>query len=42
MNLRHEEFLVFRSQSDGSVAVVYRREDGSYGLIETAQTQAAS
>lgn len=42
MNLRHEEFLVFRSQSDGSVAVVYRREDGSYGLIETAQAQAAS
>ncbi len=38
LNLQHEQFLVFRSQSDGSVAVVYRREDGSYGLIETAQT----
>ncbi len=37
LNLQHETFLVFRSQSDGSVAVVYRREDGSYGLIETAQ-----
>ncbi len=41
MNLRHEQFLVFRSQSDGSVAVVYRRDDGSYGLIETAQSQAS-
>lgn len=38
LNLQHEQFLVFRSQSDGSVAVVYRRDDGSYGLIETAQT----
>jgi putative sigma-54 modulation protein len=38
LNLQHESFLVFRSQSDGSVAVVYRRDDGSYGLIETAQT----
>jgi putative sigma-54 modulation protein len=36
LNLQHENFLVFRSQSDGSVAVVYRRDDGSYGLIETA------
>jgi putative sigma-54 modulation protein len=37
LNLQHETFLVFRSQADGSVAVVYRRDDGSYGLIETAQ-----
>ncbi len=36
LNLLHESFLVFRSQADGSVAVVYRRDDGSYGLIETA------
>lgn len=36
LNLLHETFLVFRSQQDGSVAVVYRRDDGSYGLIETA------
>jgi hypothetical protein len=26
---------VFRSDTDGKVAVVYKREDGSYGLIET-------
>lgn len=43
LNLQHEQFLVFRSQNDGSVAVVYRRDDGSYGLIETSQqSQAAS
>ena len=42
LNLQHEQFLVFRSHSDGSVAVVYRREDGSYGLIETSQSQPAA
>jgi putative sigma-54 modulation protein len=36
MNLLGEHFLVFRNDDDaGNVAVVYRREDGSYGLIET-------
>jgi len=35
LNLLHEEFLVFRHDTDGRVAVVYKREDGSYGLIET-------
>lgn len=35
MNLRHEEFLVFRRETDGKVAVVYRRDETSYGLIET-------
>jgi putative sigma-54 modulation protein len=34
LNLLHEPFLVFRHDSDGRVAVVYKREDGSYGLIE--------
>ncbi|NJM91790.1 MAG: HPF/RaiA family ribosome-associated protein [Rhodospirillaceae bacterium] len=42
LNLLHETFLVFRSQADGSVAVVYRRDDGSYGLIETAKPQQAA
>jgi putative sigma-54 modulation protein len=41
LNLQHESFLVFRAQGDGSVAVVYRRDDGSYGLIETAQPSQA-
>ncbi len=35
LNLQHEPFLVFRSDTDGQVAVVYKREDGAYGLIET-------
>jgi putative sigma-54 modulation protein len=35
LNLVNETFLVFRTDGDGRVAVVYRREDGHYGLIET-------
>jgi len=35
LNLVGEAFLVFRTDTDGRVAVVYKREDGSYGLIET-------
>ena len=35
LNLNHEPFLVFRRDSDGGIAVVYKREDGAYGLIET-------
>jgi hypothetical protein len=35
LNLTDEQFLVFRSEANGGVSVVYRRDDGSYGLIET-------
>lgn len=35
LNLLNEMFLVFRLDTDGRVAVVYKRDDGSYGLIET-------
>jgi putative sigma-54 modulation protein len=35
LNLLNEPFLVFRLDTDGRVAVVYKRDDGSYGLIET-------
>jgi len=35
LNLLHEPFLVFRHDTDGRVAVVYKRENGDYGLIET-------
>ena len=35
LNLTHEPFLVFRRDDDGGIAVVYKREDGAYGLIET-------
>lgn len=35
MNLAHQQFLVFRCEDGGGVNVVYRREDGTFGLIET-------
>ena len=35
LNLLHEPFLVFRQDTDGRVAVVYKRPNGEYGLIET-------
>ena len=36
LNLASEQFLVFRNASTHQVNVVYRREDGNYGLIETS------
>ena len=36
LNLLHEQFLVFRNADTGQVNVVYRRDDGSFGLIETS------
>ncbi len=36
LNLAHEDVMVFRStEAEGRVTVLYRRADGSYGLIET-------
>lgn len=40
LNLLNEPFLVFRQEPDGQVAVVYKRDDGSYGLIETPTANA--
>jgi putative sigma-54 modulation protein len=42
LNLLHEPFLVFRHDTDGRVAVVYKREDGNYGLIETPTATASA
>lgn len=42
LNLLHEPFLVFQHDKDGRVAVVYKREDGSYGLIETPTATATA
>lgn len=42
LNLQNEPFLVFRSEKDGAVAVVYKRPDGAYGLIETPSGASAS
>ena len=35
MNLLDHTFFVFLNQDTDSVCVVYRRNDGGYGLIET-------
>lgn len=37
MNLLENHFLVFRNSQSGQVNVVYQRDDGDYGLIETGQ-----
>ena len=34
MDLMSSEFLVFRNAANEGIAVVYRRKDGHYGLIE--------
>lgn len=34
MNMLGHKFYMFRNSANNSVAVVYRREDGGYGLIE--------
>ena len=36
MNLLHESFLCFNNMETHEINVVYRRDDGTYGLIETA------
>jgi putative sigma-54 modulation protein len=38
MNLLANDFLVFTNASSHDVNVVYRRGDGTYGLIETGQS----
>ncbi|RMG98109.1 MAG: ribosome-associated translation inhibitor RaiA [Deltaproteobacteria bacterium] len=35
MNLLDDQFIVFNNADTGEVCVVYRRDDGTYGLIET-------
>ncbi len=35
LNLAHKDFLVFCDSSSGTVSVLFRRDDGTYGLIET-------
>ena len=41
MNLLGEQFLVFQMPNGGGVAVVYRRDDGTYGLIDTGNASHA-
>ena len=37
MNLLGHNFYVFKNQDGGSFAVVYQRQDGNYGLIESSE-----
>ena len=37
MNLLGHSFFVFRNTDDNSISVVYRRNNGGYGMIETAK-----
>jgi putative sigma-54 modulation protein len=41
LNLLHEPFLVFQMLEGGGVGVVYRRDGGTYGLIEAQQPSSA-
>lgn len=34
LNLLHAPFLVFRNDRTGQINIVYKRDDGAYGLIE--------
>lgn len=35
MDLIGHDFFVFKNSEDGHIAVVYKRKDGAYGIIET-------
>ncbi len=35
MNLLNHQFYIFKNAESGAVAIVYKRKDGDYGLIET-------
>ena len=37
MNLLDHSFYVFRNVADDTVSVVYRRNNGGYGIIETQE-----
>jgi putative sigma-54 modulation protein len=41
MDLLGRSFYAFRSQKDGHVSIVYKREDGNYGLIETGPSSSS-
>lgn len=42
MNLLHKAFYVFTNAETGAINVVYRRDDDTYGLIESDGIEAAS
>ncbi len=42
MDLLHNDFLVFLNVGSGAMNVLYRRKEGSYGLIEAPKVQSAA
>ena len=34
MNMLDHQFYMFQNEADGLVSVVYKRNDGDYGLLE--------
>jgi putative sigma-54 modulation protein len=34
IELRHAQFLVFTNKETESISILYRRDDGNFGLIE--------
>lgn len=34
MEITYDPFLIFRSEEDQKIKVIYRREDGNYGLVQ--------
>jgi putative sigma-54 modulation protein len=41
LNLLGSQFLVFSDVDSHGISVVYRRQDGNYGLIETGRPSSA-
>lgn len=37
MNLLKHDFFVFKHETEANICVLYRRQDGNYGLIQTNQ-----
>ena len=35
MDLSGDKFLVYRGEEDRKLKVIYRRDDGNYGIIQT-------
>ena len=34
LELNHREFMIFQNEQSGKLAIVFRRKDGDYGLVE--------
>ena len=39
IDLTNNEFFVFRNAQTNALSVIYRRKDGNYGLIDSAEAE---